>query len=43
MTELNIPDVTDDDRRLARKWAKTIAAANRAATPVYLGLDDEVA
>ena len=31
MTELNIPDVTDDDRRLARKWAKTIAAANRVA------------
>ena len=26
MTELNIPDVTDDDRRLARKWAKSVEA-----------------
>ena len=26
MTELNIPDVTDDDRRLARQWAKSVEA-----------------
>ena len=43
MTELNIPDVTDDDRELARKWAASVESnpnfwgdIDRAAARVIL-------